>query len=82
MVVVPALDLGVRGEARRAMEILGVQALLFEEIPAARVSDQPLYQLILGDLDEVFSGGGGHQAVGGSVKEPHTEPEVRGPGLQ
>ncbi|MDQ3297459.1 MAG: PIG-L family deacetylase [Myxococcota bacterium] len=35
----------VRAEAARAMKILGVRNLLFEEIPAARVAEQPLYKL-------------------------------------
>jgi len=35
----------IRGEARRAMDILGVHALHFEEIPAALVADQPVWQL-------------------------------------
>lgn len=35
----------VRGEARAAMQALGVSELLFEEVPAALVADQPMYQL-------------------------------------
>ena len=35
----------VRAEAGRAMEILGVRGLHFEDIPAALVADQPSYQL-------------------------------------
>lgn len=35
----------VRAEARVAMQVLGVSQLLFEEIPAAMVADQPAWQL-------------------------------------
>lgn len=35
----------IRGECRRAMDALGVQALHFEEVPAALVADQPVWQL-------------------------------------
>lgn len=35
----------IRGEARRAGEVLGVHALHFEEVPAALVTDQPVWQL-------------------------------------
>jgi len=35
----------IRGEARRAMDVLGVHALHFEEVPAAMVADQPVWQL-------------------------------------
>jgi len=35
----------VRGEARRAMEVLGVHQLHFEEVPAAMVADQPVWRL-------------------------------------
>jgi N-acetylglucosamine malate deacetylase 1 len=35
----------VRAEARRAIEVLGAHALHFEEIPAAMVADQPIWQL-------------------------------------
>ena len=35
----------VRGEAARAMEVLGVRALHFEEIPAALVADHPKWQV-------------------------------------
>jgi LmbE family N-acetylglucosaminyl deacetylase len=35
----------IRGEARRAMDVLGVQHLHFEEVPAALVSDQPVWRL-------------------------------------
>ncbi len=35
----------VRGEAARAMEILGVRDLLFEEVPAAMVADEPVWKL-------------------------------------
>lgn len=35
----------VRGEAREAMRVLGVQNLLFEEIPAVEVAAQPLWKL-------------------------------------
>jgi LmbE family N-acetylglucosaminyl deacetylase len=35
----------VRAEARRAIDVLGAHALHFEEIPAAMVADQPIWQL-------------------------------------
>ncbi len=35
----------VRSEARKAIGVLGVERLLFEEIPAARVADQPVWKL-------------------------------------
>ena len=35
----------VRGEARRACELLGVKELLFEEIPAVLVSQYPIWKL-------------------------------------
>jgi LmbE family N-acetylglucosaminyl deacetylase len=35
----------VRAEARQAAEILGVKELLFEEVPAALVADQPVWKL-------------------------------------
>jgi len=35
----------VRGEARRAAEVLGVKELIFEEVPAAMVGDQPIWKL-------------------------------------
>ena len=35
----------VRAEARRAINVLGAHALHFEEIPAAMVADQPIWQL-------------------------------------
>jgi N-acetylglucosamine malate deacetylase 1 len=35
----------VRGEAREAMEVLGVRELLFREIPAACVADHPVHKL-------------------------------------
>ena len=35
----------VRREARRAMDVLGVAELLFEEVPAARVAEQPPWAL-------------------------------------
>ena len=35
----------VRGEAARAMAVLGVTQLHFEEIPAALVADQPVWKL-------------------------------------
>jgi len=35
----------IRGEARRAAEVLGVHQLHFEEIPAALVADQPVWQV-------------------------------------
>ncbi|TMQ22127.1 MAG: PIG-L family deacetylase [Deltaproteobacteria bacterium] len=35
----------IRGEARRAVEVLGVHRLHFEEVPAALVADQPVWQL-------------------------------------
>ena len=35
----------VRGEAARAMDMLGVTQLHFEEIPAALVADQPVWKL-------------------------------------
>ncbi len=35
----------VRGEAARAMEVLGVEQLLFEEVPAAQVAEQPPWRL-------------------------------------
>ena len=35
----------VRAEAARAMDVLGVPHLHFEEVPAALVADQPVYQL-------------------------------------
>jgi LmbE family N-acetylglucosaminyl deacetylase len=35
----------VRAEARRAIGVLGAHALHFEEIPAAMVADQPIWQL-------------------------------------
>lgn len=42
----------VRGEAARAMDILGVRHLHFEEVPAALVADQPVYRLnnVVGEL--------------------------------
>jgi LmbE family N-acetylglucosaminyl deacetylase len=35
----------VRAEARDAMAVLGVKTLIFEEIPAAQVAEQPTWQL-------------------------------------
>jgi LmbE family N-acetylglucosaminyl deacetylase len=35
----------VRAEAREAMNVLGVKELHFEELPAAMVADQPMWQL-------------------------------------
>jgi len=35
----------IRGEARRAIEVLGAHALHFEEVPAAMVADQPVWHL-------------------------------------
>ena len=35
----------VRGEARRACELLGVKELLFEEVPAVLVSQYPIWKL-------------------------------------
>ncbi len=35
----------VRAEARKAMDVLGVERLLFEEIPAVAVADQPVWKL-------------------------------------
>lgn len=35
----------VRAEARRAMTALGVEDLIFEEVPAALVAEQPLWKL-------------------------------------
>lgn len=35
----------VRDEARRATALLGVKALVFEEVPAARVAEQPPWRL-------------------------------------
>ena len=35
----------VRAEAARAMEVLGVDQLLFEEVPAAQVAEQPPWRL-------------------------------------
>ena len=35
----------IRAEARRAMEVLGVRHLHFEEVPAALVADQPVWRL-------------------------------------
>lgn len=35
----------VRGEAREAMDVLGVKELLFREIPAACVADYPVHKL-------------------------------------
>src|SRR5258705_13735298 len=35
----------IRAEARRAMEVLGVRELHFEEVPAALVADVPVHQL-------------------------------------
>jgi len=35
----------VRGEARRALDVLGIHQLHFEEVPAALVADQPVWQL-------------------------------------
>jgi LmbE family N-acetylglucosaminyl deacetylase len=35
----------VRGEARAACGILGVKELIFEEVPAAMVADQPVWKL-------------------------------------
>ena len=35
----------VRAEARRACDVLGVRELIFEEVPAALVAEQPTYQL-------------------------------------
>lgn len=42
----------VRAEARRAMSVLGVQELLFEEVPAAQVAQEPAWKLnrLTGDL--------------------------------
>lgn len=44
----------VRAEARRAMDVLGVSELHFEEVPAALVADQPVWQLnkVVGGLVE------------------------------
>lgn len=35
----------VRAEARTAMDVLGVERLIFEEIPAVGVADQPVWKL-------------------------------------
>lgn len=35
----------VRAEARRAMSVLGVKDLLFEEVPAAQVAETPVWKL-------------------------------------
>jgi N-acetylglucosamine malate deacetylase 1 len=35
----------IRAEARSAYEVLGVNEVIFEEIPAVRVSEQPLWKL-------------------------------------
>lgn len=35
----------IRGEARRAYEVLGVSEVLFREIPAARVAEEPPWRL-------------------------------------
>ncbi len=35
----------VRAEARRAMDVLGVEELVFEEVPAARVAEEPPWRL-------------------------------------
>lgn len=35
----------IRDEARRALDVLGIHALHFEEVPAALVADQPVWQL-------------------------------------
>src|SRR5512144_2358252 len=35
----------IRAEARRAIEVLGVHHLHFEEVPAAQVADQPVWHL-------------------------------------
>src|SRR5438094_10602666 len=46
----------VRAEARRAMDVLGVAELHFEEIPAAMVADQPAHQLnatVVGLVDRI-----------------------------
>src|SRR5512137_1003470 len=46
----------VRAEAGRAMAILGVRGLHFEEVPAALVADQPVHRLnavVRGLVDEV-----------------------------
>jgi LmbE family N-acetylglucosaminyl deacetylase len=52
----PSLWDRIRGEARRAAAILGVQELHFEEIPAAMVADQPIWQLnkTIGSLVEAI----------------------------
>ena len=44
----------VRAEAKKACAILGVKELLFEEIPAAQVSEQPIWKLnrVIGALVE------------------------------
>ena len=44
----------IRAEARKAMDVLGVRDLLFREIPAACVADQPLWELnkVTADLME------------------------------
>jgi len=45
---------GIRAEAARAMEVLGVRDLHFEEVPAALVADQPVHKLnrVVGGLVE------------------------------
>lgn len=50
----PALWDKIRAEAARAMDVLGVQHLHFEEVPAALVADQPVYRLnrVVGGLIE------------------------------
>lgn len=35
----------IRGEARRAMSILGVEDLVFEEVPAVLVAEEPVWKL-------------------------------------
>jgi LmbE family N-acetylglucosaminyl deacetylase len=50
----------IRGEAAKAMDILGVAKLHFEEVPAAMVSDHPVYLL--------------NRAVGGLVEQ--IQPDV------
>lgn len=35
----------VRGELRQACAILGVQEIIFEDVPAVTVADQPIWQL-------------------------------------
>lgn len=41
----PGLWDKVRAEARRAMAVLGVEEMLFEEVPAARVAEEPPWRL-------------------------------------